>query len=125
MPRKKKTAAAPLDTIREIPERAFDNPTVRSRPSEPHKYVPHIWRIGEKKRKRYPARRRVVERTPCALARPTPRPAHECAGLSWLQKCRTILVRYDTKAQNYPGLIRLACALLWFRRLHRLANMRF
>lgn len=93
-------------------DKAFDNPTGREA-VESHKYVPHIRRIGEekldeKKRKRYPARRWVVERT-----------------LSWLQKCRAILVRYDTKPQNYLGLIQLACALLWFRRLHRLANMRF
>lgn len=93
-------------------DKAFDNPTGREA-VESYKYVPHIRRIGEEKldeknRKRYPARRWVVERT-----------------LSWLQKCRAILVRYDKKAQNYLGLIQLACALLWFRRLHRLANMRF
>ena len=31
-----------------------------------------------------------------------------------------ILIRYDKKAENYLGLIQLACALLWYRRLHRL-----
>ena len=31
-----------------------------------------------------------------------------------------ILVRYDKKASNYVGLIQLACALLWYRRQHRL-----
>ena len=40
--------------------------------------------------------------------------------LSWLSKCRAILVRYDKKASNYVGLIQLACALLWYRRQHRL-----
>jgi putative transposase len=71
-------------------------------------YVPHIRRIGEEKldrhaRKTHPARRWVVERT-----------------IAWLQKCRAILIRYDKKAENYEGLVQLACALLWFRRLERL-----
>ena len=71
-------------------------------------YCPHIRRIGEEKLDRwgeqtFPARRWVVERT-----------------LSWLSKCRAILVRYDKKASNYVGLIQLACALLWYRRQHRL-----
>lgn len=93
-------------------DKGYDNPTGREA-TESHAYVPHIRRIGEeqldeKRRKRHPARRWVVERT-----------------LSWLQKCRAILVRYDTNPRNYLGLIQLACALLWFRRLHRLANMRF
>ena len=75
-------------------------------------YIPHIRKIGEEKldeagAKRYPARRWVVERT-----------------LGWLSKCRAILVRYDKKAANYPGLIKLACILLWYRRLHRLSLLR-
>lgn len=70
-------------------------------------YVPHIRRIGEEKldpagEKRYPARRWVVERT-----------------IAWLQRCRAILVRYDKKSENYDGLVQLACALLWWRRLDR------
>jgi putative transposase len=44
--------------------------------------------------------------------------------LAWLQKCRAILVRYDKKAANYRGLIQLACALLWYRRLHRLQEVK-
>lgn len=71
-------------------------------------YVPHIRRIGEEKldargRKSRKARRWVVERT-----------------LAWLSKCRTLLVRYEKKSSNYLGLVQLACALLWFRRYHRL-----
>lgn len=58
-------------------------------------------------KKRHPARRWVVERT-----------------LAWLSKCRAILVRYAKKACNYLGLVQLACALLWFRRLHRLRVLR-
>jgi putative transposase len=71
-------------------------------------YEPHIRRIGEEKldsnkKKTKKARRWVVERT-----------------ISWLSKCRAILVRYDKKAANYLGLVQLACALIWYRRLHRL-----
>ena len=79
---------------------------------ERHGYTPHIRKIGEEKKdsageKRYPARRWVVERT-----------------LGWLSKCRAILVRYDKKAANYLGLIKVACILLWYRRQHRLALLR-
>jgi len=71
-------------------------------------YVPHVRQIGEEKldergRKRYPARRWVVERT------------H-----GWLSKCRAILVRYAKKSSNYLGQIKLACLLLWYRRLYRI-----
>ncbi len=64
---------------------------------ERHGYTPHIRRIGEEKKdseevKRYRARRWVVERT-----------------LGWLSKCRADLVRYEKKAANYLGLIKVAC----------------
>ena len=73
---------------------------------------PHIRRIGEEKlnqsgEKTHPARRWVVERT-----------------LGGLSKCRAILVRYDKKPSNYLGLLQLACALIWYRRQWRLANLR-
>ena len=79
---------------------------------ERHGYTPHIRKIGEEKKdsegeKRYPARRWVVERT-----------------LGWLSKCRAILVRYDKKAANYLGLIKIACILIWYRRQHRLSLLR-
>ena len=88
-------------------DKAYDNPTGQ-KAAEAAGYVPHIRRIGEEKldqagAKTHPARRWVVERT-----------------LAWLQKCRAILIRYDKKSENYRGLIQLACALLWYRRLHRL-----
>jgi putative transposase len=75
-------------------------------------YIPHIRKIGEEKlddvgEKRYPARRWVVERA-----------------LGWLSKCRAILVRYDKKAANYLGLIKVACILLWYRRQYRLSLLR-
>lgn len=92
-------------------DKGYDNPTGRQA-VQTHGYVPHIRRIGEEKLdadnvKRYPARRWVVERT-----------------LAWLSKCRAILVRYAKKSQNYLGLLKLACALLWYRRLHRLCILR-
>ena len=78
---------------------------------ERHGYTPHIRPIGEEKKdsaeERYPARRWVVERT-----------------LGWLSKCRAILVRYEKKAANYLGLIKVACILLWYRRQHRLSLLR-
>jgi len=88
-------------------DKGYDNPT-GEQAVEDHQYQPHIRRIGEekfdaKKRKRHPARRWVVERT-----------------LAWLSKCRAILVRYAKLSRVYLGLIKLACILLWYRRLHRL-----
>ena len=88
-------------------DKGYDNPTGHAAIAE-HAYVPHIRRIGEEKRnptgeKTFPARRWVVERT-----------------LAWLSKCRAILVRYDTKASNYLALLKLACALIWYRRIHQL-----
>jgi transposase len=44
--------------------------------------------------------------------------------LAWLSKCRAILVRWDKKATNYLGLLKLACALLCYRRCVRLAALR-
>lgn len=92
-------------------DKGYDNPSGR-RAAADHKYIPHIRRIGEEKldgrgQKRRPARRWVVERT-----------------LSWLSKCRGILVRYEKKACNYLGVLKLACALLWFRRLWKLVVLR-
>jgi putative transposase len=86
-------------------DKAYDNPTGQAA-CDAAGYVAHIRRIGEEKldargERTHPARRWVVERT-----------------LAWLSKCRAILVRYDKKPANYKGLIQLACALLWWRRLH-------
>lgn len=88
-------------------DKGFDNPTGRAA-AESGGHTPHIRRIGEekldeKKRKRHPARRWVVERS-----------------LGWLGKCRAILIRYAKKSSNYLGIIQLACALLWYRRQCRL-----
>lgn len=88
-------------------DKGYDNPTGYQASVE-HHYTPHIRQIGEEKfdacrRKRYPARRWVVERT-----------------LAWLSKCRALLVRYDKHARNFLGLLQLACALLWLRRRARI-----
>ena len=74
-----------------------------------HDYIPHIALIRDERpprKKRHKPRRWVVERT-----------------LAWLSKCRAILVRWDKKSCNYLGLLKLACALLWYRRLRRLAPL--
>jgi putative transposase len=89
-------------------DKAYDNPTGEAA-CRAAGYITHIRRIGEEKLnpsnpRRHPARRWVVERT-----------------LAWLSKCRAILVRYDKQPTNYRGLIQLACALLWCRRLQQLA----
>lgn len=86
-------------------DKAYDNKTADRVCSEAG-YLAHIRRIGEEKldtagEATHPARRWVVERT-----------------LAWLQRCRAILIRYDKKSANYTGLIQLACALLWYRRLN-------
>jgi putative transposase len=86
----------------------YDNPTGASAAAT-HHYVAHLRRIAKEKldlasgEKRFPARRWMVERT-----------------LAWLSKCRALLIRYDKRAANFLALLQSACALLWFRRLHRL-----
>ena len=73
-----------------------------------HGYTPHIAAIRDElppKPKCYPARRWVVERT-----------------IAWLNHHRAILIRWEKKAANYLGLLQFACALLWYRRFHRLTS---
>jgi hypothetical protein len=55
--------------------------------------------------KHHPARRWVVERT-----------------IAWLHQCHGILIRWEKEAASYLGRPKLACALLWFRRWHRLTT---
>lgn len=87
----------------------YNNPTGRAAAVESG-YIPHI-HVGDEvvkpadRKPGYKPRRWVVERT-----------------LAWLSKCRGILVRYDKKDGNYLGLIQLACALYWYRRLVRLSQ---
>ena len=56
---------------------------------------------------RRPSRRWVVERT-----------------IAWLNQCRAILIRWERETDNYLTAIKLACCLLWYRRLDRLAPLR-
>jgi transposase len=85
----------------------YDNPSGHAAVVK-HRYVSHI-RPGSDYRqdKHQPGRRKarwwVAERT-----------------LAWLSKCRGLMVRYDKHPENFPGLIQLACGLLWYRRLHSL-----
>lgn len=87
-------------------DKGYDNPTGRAA-MQGLGYKVHLRRIGEEPTSRsqrtYPPRRWVVERT-----------------IGWLNKCRAILVRYDKKVENYLALLKLACALLWYRRCVRL-----
>jgi hypothetical protein len=88
-------------------EKGYDHPTGHHAAVEQHD-TPHSRRIGEEKfderrRKRHPARRWVVERT-----------------LAWLSTCRALFVRDDTHASHVLGWLQLACALLWLRRRARL-----
>jgi putative transposase len=85
-------------------DKGYDNQASREI-VEKHGYQEHIRRIGEEKfdqvkEKKHPARRYVVERT-----------------ISWLSKCRGLLIRYERKSENYLAQLQFACALLWYRRL--------
>ncbi len=90
-------------------DKGYDNPPGWEATVE-RDYETHIAAIRDPRPprpKRQPARRWVVERT-----------------LAWLTHCRGLLVRWEKKAENYLGLIKLACILLWFRRWHRLVLLR-
>ena len=90
-------------------DRGYDTPAggeaTVERDYEPHIPPPRGPRPARPQR--YPARRWVVERT-----------------LAWLHQCRGLLIRWEKKAENYLGLIKVACILLWFRRWHSLSLLR-
>jgi len=72
---------------------------------EERHYVPYVRQRGEevqtkKRNPRYRARRWVVERT-----------------LSWLNRYRKLLVRFEKKASSHEALLELACALIVFRKV--------
>jgi len=84
-------------------DKAYDNPT-GTRVIADCGYVGHVRRIGEEKlesRGEKTARRWVVERT-----------------IAWPSRFRSLLVRYEVKAENYRGLVRFACILIWTRIWH-------
>ena len=60
-------------------------------------------------------------------ARPKPHKARRWVverALAWRSKCHAILIRWDKKSENYLGLLKLACILLWLRRYHLLTRRR-
>lgn len=72
---------------------------------ESRNYIPHVRQRGEemrakKRNPRYKARRWVVERT-----------------LSWLNRYRKLLVRFEKKTSSHEALLELACAFIVFRRV--------
>ena len=72
---------------------------------EARNYIPHVRQRGEevqakKRNPRYKARRWVVERT-----------------LSWLNRYRKLLVRFEKKTSSHEALLELACASIVFRRI--------
>jgi putative transposase len=90
-------------------DKDYDNPTGEAAAAR-FGYVPHIRRIGEEKldeqgEKKHPAHRWVVERT-----------------FAWLSRCRAILIRYDKLADRYLAMMKLASAMLWVRRWHKLSQ---
>ncbi|MDP6421112.1 MAG: hypothetical protein QF672_07245 [SAR202 cluster bacterium] len=90
-------------------DKGYDNPTGHTAVAE-YGYTGHVRRIGEEKldenhEKRHPARRWVVERT-----------------LAWLAKFRAVEIRRDVKPENYAGLVKFACVLIWTRIWHRLKS---
>ena len=85
-------------------DKGYDYAEVRGHALD-HRYTPHIRCRGEEARllrenTRRKARRWVVERT------------H-----SWLNKYRSILIRWAKKSANYLGLLHFACAILTYRRM--------
>ena len=93
-------------------DKGYDNATGESATREAGD-VPHIRRIGEEKlderrEKRHPARRWVVQR--CGR---------------WLTGCRAILTRTAQRSAIYRGLIELQCVLLWYRRIKRAGELVF
>ena len=64
-------------------------------------YIPHMRHRGEIENpvKRYKPKRWVVERS-----------------ASWLNRFRKLLIRWEKKAENYLGLVQLACCLTVYRR---------
>lgn len=65
------------------------------------RYIPHMRHRGEIENpvKRYKPKRWVVERS-----------------ASWLNRFRRLLIRWEKKAENYLGLIQLACCITVYRR---------
>lgn len=83
-------------------DKGYDYPEIR-RSTLRRGYVPHISERGTgkepcKAHRRHPPRRWVVERTN-----------------GWHNKFRRLLVRYETKSENYRGFLEFANAIICFR----------
>jgi putative transposase len=98
VPRPEPTATEPQNMCM---DKGYDYPEIRTLVEE-YGYTAHIPMKGEDvtKRKRTPgyrARRWVVERT------------H-----SWMNRFRSLLIRWEKSTENYEGLLHLACAWITF-----------
>jgi putative transposase len=90
----------------------YDNPTGAEAVTS-HRYIAHLRRIGKE-----------------SSTSPSGSRASRRAAGSWSARWRScpsvgrLLIRYDKHAANFLALLQFACALLWFRRLHRLSLLR-
>ena len=82
-------------------DKGYDFPEIEAGVIE-RGYVPHMRHRGEIENpvRRYKPKRWVVERS-----------------ASWLNRFRRILIRWEKKAENYLGLVQLACCLTVYRRI--------
>jgi transposase len=80
-------------------DKGYDYPEIEAA-ARLRRYIPHIRHRGEclPQRRRYPARRWVVERTG-----------------SWHNRFRKLLTRFEKHVENYLGLVHLACGLIVYR----------
>jgi putative transposase len=82
-------------------DKGYDYPEIEAGVRE-RNYEPHIRRRGEeavdRRARRHPARRWVVERTG-----------------SWHNRFRKLLIRWEKKAPNYLALVHFACCLIVYR----------
>jgi putative transposase len=82
-------------------DKGYDFPEIERGVIE-RRYVPHMRHRGELENpvKRYRPKRWVVERS-----------------ASWLNRFRKLLIRWEKKAENYLGLVQLACSIMVYRRI--------
>jgi putative transposase len=82
-------------------DKGYDFPEIE-RGAIARRYVPHMRHRGELEDpvKRYKPKRWVVERS-----------------ASWLNRFRKLLIRWEKKAENYLGLVQLACSIMVYRRI--------
>jgi transposase len=94
------------------------------RPKKIRAPLPPIWRLSDEQWAMIePILQRCDPPARKGPARTDPRPIMDSV-IFRLSRCRGILIRWEKKAANYLGLLKLACALLWFRRYHRLTHVR-